>query len=691
VSVLIAIVLAAAADRAEPLIGFTSESARRQRELERVFLRLPDAAHCEAHHRELTRAPHTAGTPGSGRVAEYVASQFREYGLETQVVEYEVLLSHPRRVEAAMVAPRPVRLAHREDILREDPQSRDPGLSGPWHAYARSGQVTAEVVYVNHGRPADYDVLADMGIDVRGRIVLARHFKGYRGGKSLEAERRGVAALITYSDPAEDGYVQGDVFPRGPWGPDSHIQRGANVYDFIVPGDPLTPGWASVPGAPRIPEEESRILPRIPSLPLSFKDARVILQALAGPVRPEGWQGGGPFAYHVGPGPARVRLSIDVPRELRTIRNVVARIPGRDPSVAEQLVLLSNHHDAWTFGGVDPSSGTTSALELARSLGELVKKGLTPRRSLVIGIWDAEEFTLTGSTEWGEEHEDELARNAVACLNVDASTSGDRLSATAVPSLRTLLYQAARDVEDPKGRGSLYDVWRAAEGQNLRAYGVVAGARTEDPPVRILGSGSDYTVFFNHIGVPSMDLLFDGPYGVYHSAYDSHTWMRRFGDPGFLYHAAMARLWGLLALRLANADVLPFDYGAYGRDLVVYLDDLAAAAATNGTQLDLAALRAEAAALAAWTPPAPVAAESAADLNRALLHGERDLLAAEGIPGRPWFRHLIYAPLPSYEAETLPGIREAVVEHDAERTRSQAELLAAALRRLRQTLSATQP
>jgi len=590
-----------------------------------------------------------------------------------------------------MVAPHPARLARPEDPLPEDPASRDPGLSGPWHAYAPSGAVTADVVYVNHGRPEDYDVLAEMGIEVRGRIVLARHFKGYRGGKSLEAERRGALALITYSDPAEDGYVQGDVYPRGPWGPDSHVQRGANVYDFIVPGDPLTPGWASVAGAKRIPESESRILPKIPSLPLSFKDARVILQSLTGPARPAGWQGGGPFTYHVGPGPARVRLTLDVPRETRTIRNVIARLRGGDPAVAEQIVLLSNHHDAWTFGGVDPSSGTATALELARSLGELAAKGMRPRRTVVFGIWDAEEFTLTGSTEWGEEHEDELARNAVACLNVDASTSGDRLSVNAVPSLRPFLYQAARDVADPKGRGSVYDVWRAGEGTNVRGYGVLAGERTEDPPVRILGSGSDYTVFFNHLGVPSMDLLFDGPYGVYHSAYDSHQWMRRFGDPGFRYHAAMARLWGLMALRLADADVFPFDYAAYGRDLLAYLEDLGRLAATRGVALDLSRLREDATALAAWAMPAPVEGEAALALNRALMRGERDLLAPEGIPDRPWFRHLIYAPLPSYEAETLPGIREAVVNGDGARARAQVEALAAALGRLRQTLSATRP
>jgi N-acetylated-alpha-linked acidic dipeptidase len=677
---------AAAAD--EPLRGFTSESSGRQRAAEQALLALPSPDRCRAHHRELTRHPHPAGTAEAQRVADYVAARFRENGLATEVVAYDVLLSWPRSVEVELVAPSAVRLATREDAVPEDPDSAQAGISGPWHAYAKSGTVEAEVVYVNHGRPQDYDALARLGIDVRGKIALARHFKGYRGGKSLEAEKRGVAALVTYSDPEEDGYVQGDVFPRGPWGPDSHVQRGANVYDFIVPGDPLTPGWASVAGARRLPESESRILPKIPSVPLSFRDARKVLEALGGPARPaRDWQGGGPFTYHVGPGPARVRLAIDVPRETRTIRNVIARLPGSDPTVSDQVVLLSNHHDAWTFGGVDPSSGTAAALELSRALGELARSGHAPRRTIVFGIWDAEEFTLTGSTEWGEEHADSLGRNAVACLNVDSATQGDRLSVGAVPSLRAFAYDAARAVPDPKGRGSLYDVWRAAgAGSATGGYGVVAGARTDDPPVLVLGSGSDYTVFLNHLGVPSMDLTFDGPYGVYHTAYDSHAWMSRFGDPDFAYHAAMARLWGVMALRLANADVLPFDYAAYGRDLLVYLDDVAKVATDRGVAVDLAAARAAAQSLASVADPTP--GGDVARANRALLRAERDLLSPEGIPDRPWFRHLVYAPLPSYEAETLPGVREAVVAGDASRAQAQADVFARAIERAVATLRA---
>jgi len=682
---------AGAVDDAPPL-GFTAASAARQREVEAALLALPSAARCESQHAELTRAPHVAGTEGARRVAELVASKMREAGLETEVVSYDVLLSSPRRVEVQLVAPRAMRLARPEAVLPEDPGSREPSLALPWHAYAKSGELTADVVYVNHGRAEDYDTLTRLGIDVRGKIALTRYFGGYRGGKSLEAERRGVAALITYSDPAEDGYVQGDVHPKGPWGPESHFQRGANVYDFIVPGDPLTPGWASVAGARRLPESESAILPKIPTLPLSFLDAREILQALGGPVRPElSWQGGGPFTYHVGPGPARLRLALDIPREVRTIRNVIARLPGADPdpAVASQIVLLSNHHDAWTYGGVDPSSGTTTALELARALGDLARRGMRPRRTIVFGIWDAEEFTLTGSTEWGEEHADELRAKAVACLNVDASTSGDRFSISAAPSLRRFFYEVAKRIPDPKGRGSVYDVWRAGDSSNIRGYGVVAGESTAEPRVAILGSGSDYTVFFNHLGVPSADFLFDGPYGVYHSIYDSHEWMRRHGDPGFQYHAAMTGLWGVAALRLANADVFPFDYAAYGRDLVVYLDEVGALAEKGGLAVDLSPARQQARRLAALALPATDGgADDRRRRNEALLRAERDLTLPEGLPGRPWFRHLVYAPLPSYAAETLPGVREAVLEKDAARASGQAAHLAEALRRAADRLEA---
>jgi len=313
---------------------------------------------------------------------------------------------------------------------------------------------------------------------------------------------------------------------------------------------------------------------------------------------------------------------------------------------------------------------------------------MRPRRTIVFGIWDAEEFTLTGSTEWGEQHETEVSTRAVACLNVDAATEGDHLSVGAVPALRPFIYQAARAVADPKGRGTLYDVWRkAGQKEDIRGYGVTAGERTADPPIQVLGSGSDYTVFFNHLGVPTVDMMFDGSYGVYHSIYDSFEWMKRFGDPTFRYHAAMAQLWGVIALRLANADLLPFDYGVLGRDILEYIADVERVASREGVAVDLAEVRRAAGALSRVVPGTPVNDVMAAGArNTALMQAERDLLVEEGLPGRPWFKHLVYAPLPSYAAETLPGVREAVLDHDAAGAKAQAAVLAGALWRVARSL-----
>ncbi len=540
-----------------------------------------------------------------------------------------------------------------------------PEAALPWNAYSPSSEVVAPVVYVNRGNAEDYDRLAKMGIDVRGKIALARYFGGYRGGKALEAEKRGVAAILVYSDPIDDGWFQGPAYPEGPWGPSSHFQRGSNVYDFIVPGDPLTPGWASVPDARRIPMAESEILPKIPMMPLSARDAAEILKRLQGQSVPgSSWQGlAVTDTYRVGPGPVRLHLKLENTREKRTIRNVIATLRGSEEP--ERKVLLSNHYDAWIYGGVDPSSGTASMLALGRALGRLAGEGWRPRRSIVFAAWDAEEYTLTGSTEWGEQYERDLKQNAVVCINVDASTSGHRFAASASPLLFTALREAARDFPDPGTPGrTLADAWRDER---------EPGEATEELPVGILGSGSDYTVFFNHLGVASTDLVFDGPYGVYHSVYDTHRWMETQGDPGFVYHAAMAKYAGMLALRFANADALPFDAAAYGLEIARYAEELKRlekAKPLASPLSDLAALG------RAWSESAGAAQRSIAarvnadrtgltamrDANAWLLSLERALLDPPGIPGRPWFRHLVYAPLPSYEAETLPAIREAILD-----------------------------
>jgi N-acetylated-alpha-linked acidic dipeptidase len=664
-----------------PLAGFTPPSSAREREYEARLLALPRPEDCGEILRELTRTPHVAGTEGNARVADFLAGEYRKAGFDVQTPTYEVLLSYPHSAKLEIVGEPGVALGRREEPIAADPDSNVPEAAIAWNAYAPSAEVVAEAVYVNRGNAEDYDRLAKLGIDVRGKIALARYFGGYRGGKSFEAEKRGVAALLVYSDPIDDGWFQGPVYPEGPWGPASHFQRGADVYDFLVPGDPLTPGWASTPDARRIPAAESEILPKIPMMPLSSRDAAEILSRLRGPAVPaESWQGVAlADTYRAGPGPVRLHLKIENSRERRPIKDVIATLRGTEEP--DRIILLSNHYDAWVYGAADPSSGTAALLELGRALGRLAGEGFRPRRTIVIAAWDAEEFTLTGSTEWGEDNAKALKKNAVLCINVDEATHGHNFTASASPLLFAAVRDAARDLPDPGAPGrSVADTWRENSGS--------AGA--DGLPVGILGSGSDYTVFFNHLGIASVDVTFDGPYGVYHSVFDSYHWMATQGDPGFLYHAAMARYAGLLALRFANADLLPFDASAYGREIARYAESLAGAPASAPLAADLRALGEKA---RAWSSAADAAQKTLAiglgsgrlgagaerDGNAWLLSLEPALLDAAGLPGRPWFRHLIYAPLPSYEAETLPAIRETLAAAQVEAARAEIGRLSAKL------------
>jgi N-acetylated-alpha-linked acidic dipeptidase len=689
------------------IFGFLRGSLPRQGEIEALLLSLPDAAKVEEHARVLTEEPHVAGTPENARVERYIADRFREAGLEVEMKSYDVYMGYVKHALLEQIAPEPKLLTRPEEGVPEDKDASDPRAALNWNAYSPSCDLTREVVYVNHARPEDFAALDRLGVSVKDRLVLARYYRGYRGGKAQEAEKRGAAGIIFYSDPMEDGYYRGDVYPHGPWGPDSHFQRGATAYDYIVPGDPLTPGWASLPGARRIAPREAANLPRIPSIPISWRDALVVFRSLAGPAVPRGWQGGLPLTYHVGPGPSRLHLKIDASFERRAITDVIGVLRGSDEP--EKIVLLGNHHDAWVYGAVDPVSGTAAMLELARVAGELKRRGFPPRRTLVFGNWDAEEWTLTGSTEWGEERKDDLAKNGVACLNIDSAASGPNFQASAVPTMRRMISEALRDVRDPKSGEDLFTV--TLRDDEEEAFTPIYNApavehRAHRINYDILGSGSDYTVFFNHIGMPSLDAGFDGPYGVYHSVLDNYFWMSRLGDPGFLYHTAMVRIWGLLAYRTANADILPFEESAYPADVKTYLDDLekGAGAARLPDLTDLRAALAEwekaaadfdarvAAVLEASDSKSPGAGRGAAPggagpspqalakVNAALMRAERDLLVAAGIPKRPWFRHLIYAPRPTYQALTLPGLREAVEENDAAGARAQAGNLAAAVR-----------
>jgi N-acetylated-alpha-linked acidic dipeptidase len=619
-----------------------------------------------------------AGSVRNYELAQYVAKQWKDYGLEdVQLIEHPVYLPWPIRYEATLVGANE-KLSLKEEPIPEDKDSYNKDVGIPYCAYSADVDVTAPVVYVNSGNPEDYDLLAKRGVDVRGKIALARYSMpySYRGFKALTAQRHGVAALLLYSDPAEDGYKKGDVYPRGPWGPESHLQRGGIVYDFNLPGDPRTPGWASVPGGRFLPAESAVSMPTVAAAPMSYKDARRLLEKMTGPAVPPEWQGGLPFTYHLGPTSDKLHLVIQNDKKVRSIWNVVGRLRGEERP--NEWVVLGNHRDAWVFGGVDPSSGTATLMETARAFGELKRSGWKPRRTLIFASWDAEEFTLTGSTEWGELEAERLKAGALAYLNVDSSSSGSSFAAAAVPALANFLRDVARDVPDPSG-GSIYDKWLAQ----------TKDAREPEVTTR-LGSGSDYTVFLNFLGVPVADLTFDGPYGVYHSIYDSFNWVDTVGDPGYRYHAAMGRYWAVAALRLSECDYVPLDYAAYAQEVQRYLDETEQLARGLKVDVDLTPARTAA---KAWEKNSRMALEVARNavaagdvtqverVHRGLMKVERALLDPEGLVGRPWFKHLIYAPRPTYKASVLPALTEAIEARDQSRVKLEVDRLTRALTR----------
>jgi N-acetylated-alpha-linked acidic dipeptidase len=667
--------------------GFSRQRAAALRPLELKLQEAIRPEHCRREHRIFTKEPHMAGTRRNYELARYIADQWRAYGLEdVSLIEHPVYLPWPVRYEATLVEPVKEKLALQEEPIPQDKDSYSEDVGIPYCAYSADVDVTAPVVYVNSGNPEDYDLLAQQGIDVRGKIALARYSVpySYRGFKALTAQRRGVAALILYSDPADDGYKKGEVYPWGPWGPESHLQRGGIVYDFNLPGDPRTPGWASVPGGRFLPVEDAVSMPTIAAAPMSYKDARRILINMNGPNAPPAWQGGLPFTYRLGPGPAKLHLIIKNDKEVRTIWNVIGRIRGSEKP--DELVVLGNHRDAWVFGGVDPSSGSASLMETARAFGELKREGWKPRRTLIFASWDAEEFTLTGSTEWGELEAERLQAGALAYLNVDSSASGNKFSASAVPALSEFLRDVARAVPDPGG-GSIYDAWRRSN-----------ETKSPEPEVTTrLGSGSDYTVFLNFLGIPVADLTFDGPYGVYHSIYDSFTWVDRVGDPGYYFHAALARYWAVAALRLAECDFVPLDYATYAREVRSYLSEAQRAAQERKLPIDFHNVheaterweKAGQAVLQAANRAVETGDKALVErLHKSLLKVERALLDPAGLTGRPWFKHLIYAPRPTYKPLVVPGLIEAVEAGDRARVMAETQRLSRALNRAAAALEA---
>ncbi|HWQ02884.1 MAG TPA: M28 family metallopeptidase, partial [Candidatus Nitrosotenuis sp.] len=590
------------AQTAPAIRGFAPERVAAQRALEEILQRIPSAESAENHLRFLTSEPHMAGTEGSRRVAEYIRDKFRSYGLDVELKTYRVWLPQPKEVSLELIAPERKNLGTQEEPLDGDKDTSHPEIVRGFNGYSASGEVKAPVVYVNYGLPEDYKRLRELGVNPEGKIALARYGRSFRGVKARVAEENKAVGLIIYSDPADDGYVAGDIYPKGPYRPSSGIQRGSVYYGFFYSGDPLTPGVAATEKAKRLDPAEARSLPRIPVMPINYRDAHEILSRLEGPRVPREWQGGLPFSYHTGGGPAAVHMKVEMDYELRAIYNPVARIRGASD---DEWVVIGNHHDAWVFGAVDPSSGTTTMLETARAFGDLVRAGWKPRRTIVLACWDAEEFGLIGSVEWVEEFRAELQAKAVAYINVDSAVSGPNFGASATPSLRALVREAARAVPDPRTGRSVYDAWKenTERGQARRRSTV----GTESPasldtevPLGVLGSGSDFTPFYQHAGIPALDFGFGGDYGVYHSMYDNFSWMKRWGDPNFAYHVTAARMLGVLTTRLAEADVLPFDMSTYAAEIQRYAGELNRLVKSGGAgKLDLKAVSDAAAAFAA--------------------------------------------------------------------------------------------
>jgi N-acetylated-alpha-linked acidic dipeptidase len=713
------------------VFGFRDFTA--QARWDAAFLAVPDPVLAREHMRRLTEAPHWASSPEDYATALYVAGRFQAAGLATEIVPYRVLLNKPTaiHIEAFDASGRRVFSGPTPEHVdsaspaRPVPYQDDPRILPGFNGSSPSGDVTAPVVYANFGRLADFRRLAQLGIGVKGKIVLVRYGADFRGVKVYIAQQYGASGVLIFSDPSDsvdDGGATGLPYPAGPNRPGTAVQRGSVQFLPIYPGDPQTPGIASTPDLPdsqRLPLDKLQYdLPSIPVQPLSSADAASILRSMIGPEAAHEWQGGLDLPYRLGSN-VTVHMHLEQDAHLRTIWDVIGRIPGA--SEPGQWVVAGNHRDAWVYGAADPASGTAAMLEAVHGLGVLLHQGWRPRRTIVVASWDAEEEGLVGSTEWAEQHAAELA-HAVAYFNTDVAVSGPDFQASAVPSLRQFVREIAREVPSPGGPvgATVYSRWRRAQAE----AGIAAERHTPSPvmtppnflqpdempspepgldadslDLRIgnLGSGSDYTPFLQHLGVPATDIGSEGPFGVYHTVYDNFDWFTRFADPSFAYVQQQARVFGLQILHMADADVLPLDYGVYATEIRGYLDTASHRAGAHDLNLDFsaattAARRFAAAATAVRTrqeaPPANPAA--AATLNRCLRAVERDLLLPVGLPRRPWYRHAIYAPgeFTGYAAVVLPGVNEAIDAGDGPRAAAQLQLLTQALDRAAATLTA---
>ena len=694
------VALAAPAQSPAPRQVFGYRDFAQQAIWDAAFMAIPDPKLAGEHLKILTAEPHWASSPEDYKTALYVAAKFKAAGLETSIVPYKVLLNKPISIlieafdaggHKLMSGPTPEHV--NPEKYGGDPFQNNPRILPAFNGSSPSANITAPVVYANYGTLADFKKLASLGIRVKGKVVLVRYGKNFRGVKVYIAQQYGAKGVLIYSDPADDGYFRGDAYPKGPYRPASAVQRGSVQFLPIYPGDPETPGIAStldLPNSLRIKNPVDQ--PSIPSNPLSYKDAAPILKALDGPETPHGWQGALPFTYHLG-GTSKITVHMHLQQDaaLRTIWDVIGIIDGTDPAQKEDWVVAGNHRDAWVYGAVDPNSGTAAMLEAVHGIGDLLQQGWRPKRRIVFASWDGEEEGLIGSTEWVEQHAAHLS-HAVAYVNTDVSVSGPNFTAATVPSLKQFLSEVTAEVPSPKG-GTVYDRWKKTQEASAEAQNP-DHKLSADTAISIenLGSGSDYTPFIQHLGVPSTDIGSEGPYGVYHSTFDDYNWFIKFADPTFVYEQEMARVFGLQVLHMADADVLPYNYQIYGKEILGYIEAAQRHAAKADLKLDFtAALAAAQRFTAAGTavheiqtsPPA-----NTASLNNALRATEAAFLNPAGLPHRPWYKHTIYAPgeYTGYEAVVIPGVTEAIEAADVPRAQDQIAALTQALNRAADTL-----
>jgi N-acetylated-alpha-linked acidic dipeptidase len=657
------------------LRGFTAQGTEAERALEAKFQAVPKPDNARDYMQKITAKPHHAGSPASREVAEYILGLEKSWGLDATIESFEAMMPYPTERQVELVAPEHYALKLAEPALPQDPSSDDPTGLPTFNAYSADGDVTGELVYVNFGTPEDYEQLAKLGVDVKGKIAIARYGKSWRGIKPKVAYEHGAVGCIIYSDPHEDGYFLGDVYPEGAYRPELGAQRGSVMDMPIYPGDPLTPGVAAEAGVARMDRQDSKTILKIPVLPVSYGDALPLLRNLKGPVAPESWRGSLPITYHVGGGPAKVHMKLAFDWQNRPLHDVIARIPGTE--FPDEWIVYGNHHDAWVNGAADPTSGQVSLMETARGFAELLKTGWKPKRTIILASWDGEEWGLLGSTEWAEKHAQELSGKAVVYINSD-STGAGWLNVSGSHSLEAFANDIMRDVPDPVRPGKTLFQAKRDRALNQAKDDKDKALISSRPnfPIEALGSGSDYTAFLDHLTVASLNAGFGGEGsdgGVYHSKYDSFYWYTHFSDKDFTYNAALSKAMGTMILRLADADVLPFEFTSTARTLSGYVDEVEKLAKeTSGAPtLDFAALRvslaklqkaADAYSAAAGKGKIPHDHEQLAELNHLLYTSERLFKYDAGLPRREWFKHLAYAPgfYTGYGVKTLPGIREGI-------------------------------